>query len=131
VRVHHKKEHTIQFTKVQYFCHYAKKLGGFYVIERSGGRKGEVREVREYREIREYRECREFNEFREFREVSLKLPLLFMLPNLLNFPNHPNSQPLISTETNFLSEGCRVQHSAKKNVDGLYLSVLPIHIFFC
>ena len=67
MRVRYKKEHTIQFTKVQYFCHYAKKLGGFYVIKRSGGREGEVREIREVREVREIREVRDDREIREVR----------------------------------------------------------------
>ncbi len=67
VRVHHKKEHTIQFTKVQYFCHYAKKLGGFYVIKRGRVKRGEVKEVREVREIREIREVKEIREVREVR----------------------------------------------------------------
>ena len=60
--VRYKKEHTIQFTKVQYFCHYAKKMDGFYVIKRErvkreGGGK-ESKASKESKEIREIREIR-------------------------------------------------------------------------
>ena len=55
MRVRYKKEHTIQFTKVQYFCHYAKKMDGFYVIKRGGKEYKESKEVREVREVREIR----------------------------------------------------------------------------
>ena len=65
MRVRYKKEHTIQFTKVQYFCHYAKKMDGFYVIKRGSVKRG----GKEYKESKEVREIREVREVREVREI--------------------------------------------------------------
>ena len=65
MRVRYKKEHTIQFTKVQYFCHYAKKIGGFYVIKRGRVKRGEFREFREFREVKEIRGVKEVREVRK------------------------------------------------------------------
>ena len=58
MRVRYKKEHTIQLTKVQYFCHYAKKMGGFYVIKRGRVKRGGGKEYKESKEVREVREIR-------------------------------------------------------------------------
>ena len=69
MRVRYKKEHTIQFTKVQYFCHYAKK-NGWFLCNKKRAVKREGKEYKESKEVREVREVREFREFREVREIS-------------------------------------------------------------
>ena len=65
MRIRYKKEHTIQFTKVQYFCHYAKKNGWFLCNKKRAVK----REGKEYKESKEVRVVREIRDDREVREI--------------------------------------------------------------
>ena len=95
MRVRYKKEHTIQFTKVQYFCHYAKKMDGFYVIKRERvKREGGVRNIRRVRKLEKLGKLGKLGDYGKYH-VSSILNLL----KLLKLPKLPKSPP-----PNFLSE---------------------------
>ena len=122
MRIRYKKEHTIQFTKVQYFCHYAKKMGGFYVIKRGRVKRGGVRNIRRVRKLGKLEKLGMIGKLGKLGRLGrlgdygkyhvssiLNLLNLLNLPKLLKLLNLPKAPP-----PNFLSEGCRYNARQKK-----------------
>ena len=141
MRVRYKKEHTIQFTKVQYFCHYAKKMGGFYVIKRGRVKRGGVRNIRRVRKLEKLGRLGRLGDYGKYHVSSIvNLPKLLKLPKLHNLPNLPKSPPpnflsecheisSISTTTNFRVRVGLICCRLRERADGTYMAYFPFALW--